>query len=147
MEHCHKFFLLQAQYTSCWRTGLHKCSETAQWSADGSCQPRGQKRRTGQRSVLHRVAGKVTEVGRITGVCQDSLENCRTAAVSFVRSFRLYAGNNWCYQWTDFCEICIFERVSKIFSKIQVLLNSNNNNRYFTCRPIYTFDHISLSSS
>ena len=37
----------------------------------------------------------------------------------------------------------IFRKYEK---KIQVLLNPNNNNRYFTCRPIYIYDHISLSS-
>ena len=33
----------------------------------------------------------------------------------------------------------------KSFEKIQVPLKSDNNNRYFTWRPIYIFDHISLS--
>ena len=38
--------------------------------------------------------------------------------------------------------------ISKLFvQKIQVSLQSANNNRYFTWRPIYIFDHISLSSS
>jgi len=36
-----------------------------------------------------------------------------------------------------------FENLSR---KIQASLKSNNNNRYFTWRPIYIFDHISLSS-
>jgi len=30
--------------------------------------------------------------------------------------------------------------------KIRVLLKSDNNNRYFTWRPIHIFYHISLSS-
>ena len=38
----------------------------------------------------------------------------------------------------------IFENLS---TKIQVTLQSDNNNRYFTCRPIYICNHISLSSS
>ena len=46
----------------------------------------------------------------------------RTGTVPFLRIFRKYE------------------------KKIQVLLKLNNNNRYFTCRPIYIFDHISLSS-
>jgi len=29
----------------------------------------------------------------------------------------------------------------------QVLLESDKNNGYFTWRPVYIFDHISLSSS
>ena len=35
----------------------------------------------------------------------------------------------------------------KSVEKIQVSLKLDNNNRYFTWRPIYSFDHISLSSS
>jgi len=31
--------------------------------------------------------------------------------------------------------------------KIQVLLKSDKKNRYFTWKPIYIFDHISLISS
>jgi len=52
-----------------------------------------------------------------------------------------------CSHWTDFHSIwylCIFR---KTVEKIQVSLQSANNNRYFTWRPIYIFDHISLSSS
>jgi len=35
----------------------------------------------------------------------------------------------------------------KSVSKIQISLKSGKNNGYFTSRPIYTCDHISLSSS
>jgi len=35
----------------------------------------------------------------------------------------------------------------KSVEKIQVSLQSDTNNRYFTARSIYIFDHISLSSS
>jgi hypothetical protein len=41
----------------------------------------------------------------------------------------------------------VFEYFSKIFEISNVLLLSEKNNGYFTCRPIYMFDHISLSSS
>ena len=41
----------------------------------------------------------------------------------------------------------IFENFRKSVEKIQVPLKSNNNNRYFTWRPIYIVYHISLSSS
>jgi len=34
----------------------------------------------------------------------------------------------------------------KCTEKIQVSLKSDKNNRYFTWRPIYIFDHISLRS-
>jgi len=34
----------------------------------------------------------------------------------------------------------------KSVDKIPVPLNSNKNSRHFTCTPIYSFDHISLSS-
>jgi len=35
----------------------------------------------------------------------------------------------------------------KIYEKIQVPLKSNKNTGHFTWRPIYIFDHISLTSS
>jgi hypothetical protein len=35
----------------------------------------------------------------------------------------------------------------KYFEKIQVSLKSDKNNGYFTWKPLYIFDHISLSSS
>jgi len=40
-------------------------------------------------------------------------------------------------------------KVTEIMAReqIPVSLQSANNNRHFTCRPIYIFDHISLSSS
>jgi len=34
----------------------------------------------------------------------------------------------------------------KSVPKIQVSLKSDKNNRYFTWRPIYIYDHISLNS-
>jgi hypothetical protein len=49
--------------------------------------------------------------------------------------------------WTDCHEVwymCIFR---KSVDKIQVSINSDTNNSYFTLRPIYIFDHISLNSS
>ena len=41
----------------------------------------------------------------------------------------------------------IFEYFWKIFAENSVTLQSDNNNPYFTWRPIYIFDQISLSSS
>jgi hypothetical protein len=41
----------------------------------------------------------------------------------------------------------IFENFWRSVDKIQVLLKSAKNNGYFTGRPIYIFDHISLSYS
>jgi hypothetical protein len=37
--------------------------------------------------------------------------------------------------------------VWKYVEKIQVSLNFDKNNRYFTCRPVYFYDNISLTSS
>ena len=47
---------------------------------------------------------------------------------------------------TDFHEICYLSIFRKFVEKIQVSLNSNNNNGYFTWRPIYIF-YVSLVSS
>jgi hypothetical protein len=49
--------------------------------------------------------------------------------------------------WTDFHEIWYLHIFRKPVEKIQGSLKSNKNNGYFTWRPIYIFDHISLSSS
>jgi len=49
--------------------------------------------------------------------------------------------------WTDFHEIWYLSIFRKSVEKIQVSLKSDKNNGYFTWRPIYIFDHISLSSS
>jgi len=51
------------------------------------------------------------------------------------------------YQWTDFHEILYLTIFQKSIEKIKVALNSYNNKGYFTCKPIYIFDHISLISS
>ena len=41
-----------------------------------------------------------------------------------------------------------FESICRMyFEKVQVSLKSDKNNGYFTWRPMYIFDHISLSSS
>jgi hypothetical protein len=49
--------------------------------------------------------------------------------------------------WTDFHEIWYLNIFRKSVGKIQVSLKSERNDGYFTWRPIYVFDHISLSSS
>jgi len=46
-----------------------------------------------------------------------------------------------------FHEILYLTIFQKSAEKIQVSLQSGNNNGYFTWRPIYIFDHISLNSS
>ena len=48
--------------------------------------------------------------------------------------------------WTDFREILYLSVFRKFVGKIQVPLKSNRNKGYFTWRPIYIFDYISLSS-
>jgi hypothetical protein len=45
-----------------------------------------------------------------------------------------------------FHEILYLSIFWKSVEKIQVSLKSVKNNRYFTCRPVYIYDHISLSS-
>ena len=41
----------------------------------------------------------------------------------------------------------IFEIFPKFCRRVQVLLKSDKNNRYFTWRPVYIYDSISLNSS
>ena len=49
--------------------------------------------------------------------------------------------------WTDYHEIWHLSIFRKYVEKIQVSLKSDKNKGYFTWRPIYIFDHISLNSS
>jgi ABC-type arginine/histidine transport system permease subunit len=49
--------------------------------------------------------------------------------------------------WTDFHEILYVTIFRKSIEKIQVLLKLDKNSGYFTWRPIYIFDHISVISS
>jgi hypothetical protein len=48
---------------------------------------------------------------------------------------------------TILSEIWYLSIFRKFVEKIQVSLQSDKNNQYFTWRPMYIFDHISLSSS
>jgi hypothetical protein len=48
---------------------------------------------------------------------------------------------------TDFHEIRYLIIFRKFVETIQILLNSGKNNGYFTCRPMYIYDNISLNSS
>jgi len=49
--------------------------------------------------------------------------------------------------WTDRREIIHLNIFRKSVEKIQVSLKSDKNTGYFTWRPIYIFDRISLTSS
>ena len=49
--------------------------------------------------------------------------------------------------WTEFYEILYLSVFRKAVQKIQVLLKSDKNNRYFTWRPMYIYDNIALISS
>jgi len=49
--------------------------------------------------------------------------------------------------WTDFHYILFLNILPRSVEKIQVSLKSDKNNGYFTWRPIYIFEHSSLSSS
>jgi hypothetical protein len=49
--------------------------------------------------------------------------------------------------WTDFHEILYSSIFRKSVQKIQVSLKSCKNEGYFTLRPLYIYDNISLNSS
>jgi hypothetical protein len=49
--------------------------------------------------------------------------------------------------WTYFHEILYLSIFRKYVEKIKVSLKSDKNNGYHTWRPVYIFDHTSLSSS
>jgi hypothetical protein len=49
--------------------------------------------------------------------------------------------------WTEFYKIWYLRIFRKSVQKIQVSLKSHKNNRYFTWRPMYIYDNISLNSS
>ena len=49
--------------------------------------------------------------------------------------------------WTDFHENWYTDIFWKSVEKIQVELKSEKNNGYFTLRPIYDFNRISLNSA
>jgi hypothetical protein len=72
----------------------------------------------------------------------------RKATISFVMSVRpsvrmKQLGSHW----TDFNEIWNLKIFRKSVQKIQVSLKSDKTEGYFTWRPIYICDHISLISS
>jgi hypothetical protein len=48
--------------------------------------------------------------------------------------------------WTDFYQIWYLNIFRKSVEKVQVWLKSNKNNGYFTWRPTYIYDNISLIS-
>ena len=79
-------------------------------------------------------------------VLLGALDKLRRVAIDFV-SICPSSWKNSAPHLTDFHEIsylCIFRQS---VHKIQVSLKSDKNNGYFTWRPMYIFDHISLSSS
>jgi hypothetical protein len=49
-------------------------------------------------------------------------------------------------QRTDFCEIWYLYIFRKYVEKIQISLKCDKNNGYFTWRPVYIYDNISLHS-
>ena len=72
----------------------------------------------------------------------------RRATITFAMSIRLpVLTKQFGSHWTDFYEIWHLSIFRKSVAKIQVLLISYKNNGYFTWRPKYIFDHISLKSS
>jgi len=87
---------------------------------------------------------------RRTKHCNENFEfwarsqNWEKRLLAFVR---LSEWSNSAPHWTDFHRIWYLSINRKSVDTIPVSLQSANNNRYFTCRPIYIFYHISLSSS
>jgi hypothetical protein len=75
----------------------------------------------------------------------------RQAIISFIMSVRPSRKSVLMEQlssnWTDFHEDLHLSVCRKYVEKIQVSLKSEKNKVYFTLRPIYTFDRISLNSS
>ena len=65
-----------------------------------------------------------------------SFTKLRKATVSFLMFCRL---EQICCDWADFHEIWYLSIFRKYVSKIQVSLNSDKNNEYFTWRPTYIF--------
>jgi hypothetical protein len=68
----------------------------------------------------------------------------RKATISFVMSARMKQLGS---HRTDFHKIWYEYIFKKSVEKNQFSLKSDNNNRYFTWRPMYIYDNISLSSS
>ena len=62
-------------------------------------------------------------------------------------SVRLSARNKSAPTGRIFIKLDVCEFFRKYVEKIQVSFKSNKSNGYYTYRPIYIFDHISLSSS
>ena len=69
------------------------------------------------------------------------------ASASFVTSVLLSTWNNSAPIGRIFVKIYIDYFLKKSNKKIQISLKSDKNNRYFTQRPMYILDHISLISS
>ena len=57
------------------------------------------------------------------------------------------AWNKIASHWMDVHKIWCLRIFRKSVAKIQVPLKSDNNNRYFTWSPIYSYDYISLNST
>jgi hypothetical protein len=77
----------------------------------------------------------------------DAFVKLRKATIGFVMSVRpsIRMEQLGSY-WTDFHEIWYLIIFRKHVEKIEVSLKSEHNNGYFTWRPKYIFDRISLSS-
>ena len=83
----------------------------------------------------------------VTDWLLGAFSKLRNVTISFIMSVRPSACNNSAPTGRIFIKFDIRIFLEKTVYKIQVSLKSHNNNRYFTCRPIYIFDHISLSSA
>ena len=87
------------------------------------------------------------------GILRDVMQAIRQATCIFGLSIRLSVCPSVRMEkrgsyWMDFHGISYFSIFRTFVDTIPVPLYSNNKNSlHFTCRPIYSFDHISLSSS
>jgi len=72
----------------------------------------------------------------------------RKATISLVMSVRLsFRMEQLGSHWTDFHGVWYLGIFRKSVETVQDLLQSNTNNGYFTWRPIYIFNRISISST
>jgi hypothetical protein len=70
-----------------------------------------------------------------------------TATISVMSARPPVRMEQFCSHWTNFRQIWYLYIFRKSVEKTQVSLKSDNNNRYFTWRPVYIFYQISPSSS
>jgi hypothetical protein len=103
------------------------------------------------RFVLKRSSGRMMVTLNTLGArnnFQSRSQKLRKATISFVMSVLLSIRMEQLGSHSkNFHEIWYLNIFPKSVEKIQVSLKSDNNNRYFTWRPMYIYDSNSLNSS